>query len=169
MYLINLLINYHVPFNTEGTPLPPSTPRIDAVTDTSITFSWVPGSADTVYYVVRYINLATKESDSIDVYDTKHTLDNLDLNTEYCIWVIGFNKLGVRSPSNRVIVRTGDVYVPRITDTTTEQPSRGKYEQGRNGEIFLSVGGGEAKSHFSLRDLSLFHLEISILVDPEKI
>ena len=72
------------------------------------------------------MNVATQEADAIEVYDTRHTLDNLDLNTEYVIRVFGLNSLGAGSPSDIVTVRTGDIIVPPITDAPTEPPSTGK-------------------------------------------
>ena len=74
------------------------------------------------------MNAATQEADAIEVYDTRHTLDNLDLNTMYIIRVLAVNSLGVGSPSDIVSVRTGHISVSPITDTPTERPWRGKNE-----------------------------------------
>ena len=83
------------------------------------------------------MNLATQQADAIEVYDTRYTLDNLDLDTEYVIRVFGLNSLGAGSPSDIVTVRTGD-----IIDPPTEQPSTGKFNWTTSFEIHTPPSRG---------------------------
>ncbi|XP_072047990.1 pikachurin-like [Amphiura filiformis] len=74
----------------------PSQPRIDAVTATSVSLGWQPGSPDFVdYYTVEYFRTDTGVMQSVDVYDsTTYTVERLEPFTDYVFRVYPVNRAG---------------------------------------------------------------------------
>ena len=102
-----LRFNMVTPFRTDLLPAP-SQPEIDALSATSVSLRWYPGSADEAdFYTVEYFRTDTGAMQSEDVQGTSHTIGRLEPFTEYVFRVYAINEAG----------RGDGSYETRITTT----------------------------------------------------